>query len=347
MEISFTQTEYNVIKTRTQLLQIVLKLCESDAIAAISSINFWVDDIWLNTPSPRDKISMESDDSREEYDLETDLDSVRNKLAGLYVKKGDYQEYQIKKDCHISNPDWQEVKVSYYIEPGLKGIKRCVTDLALLNEGEKDKLPIFLRDLLMDYFRFTVGVVWEKNRDSRTSEDGAIIFTDYDSDYISGKCDSSNFWFVISDRDDDSLKVFNTTPYVSHLNRIQKVLDDVEPKKFNIHPMYCNVDLLEMGVLNRNNKGFYSISDLEFEEAEKQYHQEFYKYYQEENRKMMQKIDKDIAKYEEMEVKGDLKAKQRRERLHEMKTVMASLAKISDNIVETDEDKKEGSKALD
>ena len=196
-------------------------------------------------------------------------------------------------------------------------------------------IPSFIRDLPMSYFMFTIGVVWTKDKDSRTSEDGAIIFTDYDSDYISGKCDSTDFWFVISDRDKDDLKVFNTIPYVTHLNRIQKVLNVVEPSKFDIRPMYDNFDLLELGILNKNDTGFYSIDDESFEKIERLFTQKVIERSKEQNKAVMSQIEEQIMEYKEMEAEGDLRAKEKRERLNELKNVMETLSNYGDDLEES------------
>ena len=68
------------------LLEILLKLCESDVVAAIGCFHFWLDNIKLRSPDACDFDYYVNDEEVErKYELKTDFDAKRNKLAGLYV----------------------------------------------------------------------------------------------------------------------------------------------------------------------------------------------------------------------------------------------------------------------
>ena len=108
---------------------------------------------------------------------------------------------------------------------------------------------------------------WDKDKENRKMEDGAFEFTDYDRDYISGRCDLSGCWFAISSFDERDLKDFKEVSTINHLNGLQKILDEVAPEKFELRPEFLNLDLLNFGVVNRKEREFYSIDDEIFEEA--------------------------------------------------------------------------------
>ncbi|NVM16775.1 MAG: hypothetical protein HWN80_03605 [Candidatus Lokiarchaeota archaeon] len=90
MELSFEQKNYNTVESRSQLLEIVLKLCESRAVAAICSFAFWMDDIALISSSTKDLCYIQSEGLSEKYELRTDIDAIKSKLAGLYVLKEEF-----------------------------------------------------------------------------------------------------------------------------------------------------------------------------------------------------------------------------------------------------------------
>lgn len=323
MDINFEQTEYNLVESRNQLLQFLLKLCESDVVAAINSFTFWVDEIALSPPRAMDLISMESIETKEKYELITDLDAIDNKLAGFYLLKENYPNYQIMESdrSHI-NPDGEEIEISYFVESGLKGLKECVKDITSLNKGERGKLPSQLMDLPLNYFRFTIGVVWGKDKESRTREDGAIEFIDYDRDQISGRCDSLSFWFFLGNIDEEVLKVFNQISYITHLNGIQKVLDDVALGRFNLRPELYNMDLLEIGILNRNEREFYLVDAISFKKAEARYWEVFSKQDRERSKFAMEHIEEKVLESKKLEHEGDFRAKEKGERLQALQNTM-------------------------
>lgn len=326
MDFNFNIFDYNIVEARNILLQIVLKLCESDTVAAISSFAFWLDNVVLSSPSTRDAFSMYNEDFKGRYELRTDFGAVKNKLAGLYVIKEIKTNYELREPNKPQfNPDWDEIEASYIIEPGLRGIKKCVRDITSLSRKERDDLPPQLKDMRLSYFRFTIGVVWDKDKENRITEDGAFEFMDHDRDYISGKCDLSSCWLAISSFDERDLKDFKEVSTINHLNGLQKILDEVAPEKFELRPEFLNLDLLNLNVLQRKGRDFYTVKDQIFKEAENRFWEAISKQAQEVMKIGMNEFTKVMAKYKEKESEDKPRIKEAGERLQALQSRMTEL----------------------
>ena len=78
------------------LLEMILRVCESDVISRIGQFEFWLDDIELQSANiyGSDYEGWKRDESS--YDLHTGEYAERNKISGLYIEREDDARERIK-----------------------------------------------------------------------------------------------------------------------------------------------------------------------------------------------------------------------------------------------------------
>jgi len=291
------------------LLEILLKLCESDVVTAIGSFHFWLDNIKLQSPDVCGFDAADNIGGERKYKFKTGFDAKRNKLAGLHVER----EEEARK--RISS---KEIETSYYIEPGLNGIRKAISYIKSLYEEERDNLPRYLSEVNLKYFKFSIGVIWDMDKDSRVIVDGAFEMICYERDYISGKCGPSGCWFDFNNHSGWDYYLYNKPYFINHLNKIQKILDDISPEKYEPHPEGEYYTLLNLGIINRKGREFYTIDEKIFEKAVNLHGEEIGEQLQEDLNLLMKKFEKKMVKYNEKVLKGETKSKEARERLQRL-----------------------------
>jgi len=307
--------------SRDILLQILLKLCESDAVTAIGCFHFWLDSIVLRSPDVCGFDYVSDIDKEGKYVLKSGVDAKQNKLAGLYVEK---EEVAIKQ----RNKPFAE----YYIEPGLNGIRKVNSYIQSLYEEERKKLPPYLKDFNLKSFEFSIPVIWGMNKTKRIYEDNVFMFISEERDNIAGKCDSTGCSFSFCDTIEENLNEYNEPYLINHLNKIQKILDEVAPKEFELRPEFLNIDLLNQGILNRKEREFYMADDKKFEKAVDRFWMKKSEIDQVKLNLSMRRMAKLIAKYKERESKSDPRAKEAGERLQSLQNRMAEVIDNTDKL---------------
>lgn len=154
---SCPNTIYPDPESRDILLEILIRVCESDVVFRIGRFKFWLDNIELQSPNVygTDYKDWEDEDSR--YDSQTGKEAEINKLLDLHVEReGDTRE-RIKKLKYFER---QNTKKAFYIELGLKGIKKGINYINALYNNQRESLPNYLKDLNLKHFRFEGGVIW-------------------------------------------------------------------------------------------------------------------------------------------------------------------------------------------
>ena len=299
-------------ESRDILLQILLKICESNVVAAIGCFHFWLDNIELRSPDACGFDYASTKEGERKYELKTGLDAKLNKLAGLYVER----EEEARK--RISST---EIKISHYIEPGLNGIRKCTNYIKSLYKDERDNLPLYLRKINLKYFKFSIGIIWDMNKDSRVMKNGVFEFFNHERDSIDGTCGSSGCWFDFYNSDWDEYYLYNKPYFISHLNKIQKILDDISPGKYEPRPEGEYNTLLKLGIINRKGREFYTIDEKVFEEAVHLHGEEISEQIQENLKLQMKEFEKIMVKYNEKVLEGETKFKKAGERLQRLKYV--------------------------
>lgn len=300
-------------ETKDILLQILLKICESEVVAAIGCFHFWLDNIKLQSPDACGFDYYVNDEEVErKYELKTGLNEKLNKLAGLYVER----EEEARK--RISN---SVIEASHYIEPGLNGIRKCIRYIKSLYKEERDNLPRYLREINLKFFKFSIGIIWDMTKDSNVMEDGVFEFFFHEQDSIDGTCGPSGCWFNFSNHDGWDYYLYNKPFFINHLNKIQKILDGISPEKYEPRHEGGYSTLLKFGIINRKGREFYTIDEKVFGEAVHLHMEEMAEQSREEMKLIMNKFEKITVKYNEKVLKGETKFKEAGERLQRLKYV--------------------------
>ncbi|GAI59142.1 unnamed protein product, partial [marine sediment metagenome] len=282
-------------ESRDIILQILLKLCESDVVAAIGCFHFRLDNIKLQSPDARGFDYASNNDGERKYKLRTGFDAKLNKLAGLYVEREEKARKRINNSV---------IEDSYCIEPGLNGIRKGISYIKSLYKDERDNLPRYLRKINLKYFKFSIGIIWDMDKDRNMLEDGSFEFISYDRDSISGTCGPSGCCFNFYNHDGWDYYLYNKPYFISHLNKIQKILDDISPGKYEPRPEGEYNTLLKLGIINRKGREFYTIDEKVFEEAVHLHGEEISEQIQENLKLQMKEFEKIMVKYNEKVLEG-------------------------------------------
>jgi len=292
------------------LLQVLLKICESDVVAAIGCFHFWLDNIELRSPDAHG--FLDDKEGERKYELKTGLAAKQNKLAGLYVEKEEETRNRISNSV---------IKTSHYIEPGLNGIRKAISYIKSLYTEERDKLPRYLMKIKLKYFRFSIGVIWDMDRDIRVMEDGTFEFFHHERDDISGRFDQSGCLINFYNSDKEYYYTYNKPYFINHLNKIQKILDEISPEKYEPHPEGEYYTLLKLGIINRKGREFYTIDEKIFEEAVDLHMEEISEKIREENKLLMKEFEEIMVNYNDKVLEGETMFKEAGERLQRLKYV--------------------------
>jgi hypothetical protein len=306
------------------VLQIALKLCESEVVSAIGSFRFQVDNIDLRAPKVIGFDAYTDTAEKKKFKLMNSPAAKKNKLAGLFIEK---KEVVDKGKKELDNGiNGNGIEGPFFLEPGLNGVRTCIR---YLSRRDGKELPSFLIKTPLKSFEFHIPVIWQMNKSSRMYEDRVFNTLNNERDCIWGDCDSKECLISFKSFNEQHLETYNDPEFINHLNKIQKILNKVAPGRIELRLKIENLgeqlDLIELGILNRNEQGYYPVDDKTFQEALDRFDRELINRSQEETRRIMQRIDDDIAKYKELEREGKPKAKEKFERLKGLKNVMEAI----------------------
>lgn len=277
------------------LLEILLKICESDVVAAIGSFTITLNDIELQSPGVDGTEYLSDNDS---FELQKGIDAERNKVAGLYVEK----EAIVRKRHREKALELDKALI--YIEPGLSGIKKAVQIIQSSLKNERNNLPDYLQNLELKKFSFRMGVIWGMNKQWHKLPNGEYEYINYEHDYIEGKHDFSGCSFKFGNFGGDSFDILNSESYLNHLNAIQDVLDEVVPGNFEADPIDDRDNLIKSGVLKKEGRRHIVQNMEDFRKVVHDYD----KNKREEEIKFMneitEKAKKLLRKYKEFNIRG-------------------------------------------
>lgn len=328
MYFQIKTSEGNLKDSWDLLLRIVLEICESDLVSAIGSFWFKMNNIRLHAPEVCGYDAITDMAKNHEFKLMDGLTAIENKLAGLYIEKEEVVNKR-KKD-YTKETGSEKFEGLYLLDSGLNGVRTCIRYLS--RRGGKD-LPSFLKSTRLESFEFYIPVIWEMNKHGMMYEDGVFWGINSDRDYIRGRCGFKECSFSLRSFTEDHLESYNDDGFINHLNGIQRILKDVAPGKFDIHSQIENLDqqlnLIELGILNRNEQGYYPIDDGTFKKALNRLERETLKRSQEEMRMTMQRIDEDVAEYKEKGAKGNIRAGEAGVRLQMLRSVIKAILRCT------------------
>lgn len=234
---SYHSTIYPDPKSGIILLQILLGVCESEAVTRIGEFSYGFNDEAYS--SPRVEVSNYGTPY---FELQQGKDAELNKLANLYVEPKDYAIKRFKEEFknsvemgYIENP--VELK---YIFPGLDGIRYAVSHLMDVLQNRNP--PTF--------YGVSIGVIWKLEESYLKLPNGSYDHIDYERSVIQALSQSSKIRFAFSTSEIIS-EMYSYEEYLRHLDLIQKVLENIAPGKYEADPV-DREDLLEAGFLKRD-----------------------------------------------------------------------------------------------
>ena len=245
---------YNLIypnpASREILLEMILRVCESDVISRIGQFKFWLDDIELQSPIVYGAGGYKHKSENSRYNLQVGTKAELNKLSGLYV--------ELKEDAleRIIEPSWEGrhglfiCNRVFYIEPGLNGIRKAIMYIRSLYSNQRNNLPDYLKELNLKHFGFSSGIIWRMNKDWGKSKDGIFESIDYERDRIGASSTESGIEFGFGNFGGDSPDIYTSERYLTHLNKITEVLDGIAPGKYMAGPDEME-ELLKVDVLKK------------------------------------------------------------------------------------------------
>ncbi len=223
---------YNLIfpnpQSREILLEMILRIYESGVISRIGEFTFLFDGIELQSPKVLGESGYKNEDDPSKFELQSGVKAETNKLSGLYVEQKEDALKRIKKTSSIRHTQ------AFYIEPGLNSIKQAIQYIRLLYNNQRDLLPDYLKNVELDHFRFSGGVIWKMNEEWKI-RDGLCDNIDGD-DTIGVSSIKSDMFFGFGNSGGDSSDIYTFPWYLDHLNAITKVIDEIAPGKFIAGP---------------------------------------------------------------------------------------------------------------
>ncbi len=255
---SYHSTIYPDPESGLILLQILLGVCESEAVSRIGEFSYGFNNEIYSTP----KVDA-SNYGRPHFQLQQGKEAELNKLDSLYVEPKEYTIKRFKEDFKISvemgiieNP--VEFK---YIIPGLDGIRLAVSHLINILQ---DQNPPSL-------YGASLGVIWKLEEQYSKLPNGRYDHIDYERSVIQAFFHSSEIRFAFSTHEMTS-EMYSYEEYLTHLDIIQKVLEDVVPGKYEADP-FDREDLLVAGFLKRDGWRHIVPKGEEKKKAEEKYRQ--------------------------------------------------------------------------
>ena len=249
------------------LLDILLGVCESDAVLVIGEFSVLINDILLQTP----KIDV-SNYSKPAYELQSGVKAEVNKISKLYIEPKQESRERLKI------PEHKFIRESHYIEPGLQGVQKGIRYIKSLYKSDREPLPEYLKDEILKKFAVTIGVIWKMDEWKRDRNfEGNYDHIDSERDLITAISTSSEIKFFFSNN--DNYMIHTHEYYLEHLNTIQRVLEQVAPGMYEADPMNRE-DLLKIGFLKRENR----MHVIPNEEERKELELDRREFYQNKNR---------------------------------------------------------------
>jgi len=245
-------TIYPDPESRDILLQILLKVCESDVVSRIGQFTVRLDTIELQSP----KVDGSSyHEGGEEYTFLTGKLAEDNKLSGLYVENEKEAKERIKNLGYFRS---SKTTSAFYIEPGLEGIRKAINYITSLYNDNRENLPNHLKDIELRHFTFSMGVIWKMNETWKI-RDGVCDYISYEHDTLGCGSDESGFGFGFGNFGGDSLDIYYSPSYLDHLDAIQRIINDIAPGKYEADPL-DREELLQAGFLKREGRNHVKIS---------------------------------------------------------------------------------------
>jgi len=234
------------------LLDILLKVCESDVVAKIGTFNFLInsDEVKLYCPP----VCGTADRSGEIDIICSRKQDEENKISGLLVLK--------ERESHF-----RKAEIYVPFEPGLEGLRTAIKIVKSMLNNQFKEIPPELHHIDLKTINFSFGVIWGMNDKWRRNEDGTYEGIGSEHDYIRGEYRNSFAEFTFGNFGGDSFDIFNSPSYLKHLNKIQKILDELAPGKYEPGPYDKYPDMLKCGIFNRKGREFQEVEREAFREA--------------------------------------------------------------------------------
>jgi len=175
-------------QSRKLLLDIFLKICESEAVVAISGISMTLDfrgardkfsphrDITFRSSScyhPQDRGS--SIHQRDNYVFQTGIEAENDKLAGLFIERKEFTIEQMEREQLY----WD--KGLYLLPSGLRGIRKAISIIKSFFSRNYNSLPEAYRGRDLKNFSLDAYVVWKEWAIYKDDPaDGRIINGEFD-----------------------------------------------------------------------------------------------------------------------------------------------------------------------
>lgn len=259
-------TVYPIPESSEILLDILLGICESDAVAVIAQFGVTLNNILLHTPE-----IIANNYDKPTCELQTGIEAESNKIANVYLENETDARQKLNEDIN------EFIKESHYIEPGLKGICKIVKYIKCLKNDQRELLPDYLKKIELKGFGIVIGVIWKMDQEERLTLCGSYDLIDYERDIIHVISTSSEIHFSFSNNDNNMIYTYKD--YLTHLDIIQDVLDKIAPGKYEADP-FDREELLEIGYLKRKGRHHIVPSERESRELEitqRKYYQNKYR----------------------------------------------------------------------
>ena len=234
-------------ESKEVLLEILLRVCESDVVVRIGQFSVSINNLEFQSPRVigTDNFAYEGKD----YILRMSEADKINKVMGFYVEPHDVF---LKR---INDPKYKKTRGNlkfHYVEPGLVGIRKVVSYIRMLSENKVENLPEYLKPIKLKKFCFSILVLWSYNREFYEKKDGNFICFESEST-IEGKCGVSGCEFSFNNFGGDSWEIFRAENYFKHLNMITKIIDEIAPDRYIAGPEDLP-NLLEYGVIKKEGR---------------------------------------------------------------------------------------------
>lgn len=236
------------------LLDILLKMCESDVVARIGTFDFWINYDKLKLYCP--PVCGTADIYGEVDIIPSSNQDELNKISGLVILREETTSFSRRK---------AEINVS--LEPGLEGLRTAIKYVRSMANNQFEELPTEFHQIELRSMIVSLGVIWGMNEKWRRDEDGTYEGINYEHDYIRGEYRNSYAEFTFGNFGGDSFDIFNSPPYLNHLNKIQKILDELAPGKYEPGPYEEYPDMINFGIFNRKEREFQEVEREAFREA--------------------------------------------------------------------------------
>jgi len=236
-------------ESREILLEMILRVCESEVISRIGQFKFWLDEIELQSPN------VSGHDSRKEFsrhELQSGTEAEVNKLSGLYVEAKEDALKRIKEPSWASTHGLFKCTKAFYLEPGLIGIKQGIRYIRALYNNQREGLPDYIKNMELKHFGFSGGVIWKMDDEWRI-KDGFCDYISYEHDTIGGSSTELGMGLGFGNFGGDSSDIYTSQCYLDHLNAITEIIDDIAPGRFIAGPDEM-LELLEFDILKKEGR---------------------------------------------------------------------------------------------